>query len=111
MCAVAHRSGDRRRADRGAHERGERAGNLTIRPVVKTGLTPTIKTISASVVPDTSVEGNETLHVVLSNPPGGYALGTSVATGTIIDDDGEVGLRVGIGDASVTEGNSGAANR
>jgi hypothetical protein len=45
--------------------------------------------------------------VVLSNPTGGFGLGTPVATATILDDDPGAGLRVSVGDASIWEGNQG----
>lgn len=45
------------------------------------------KTIAVNTVEDTAAEGNETVRVTLSNPGGGAALDTAVATITIQDDD------------------------
>jgi len=71
----------------------------------KAGKTTT-KFVTASVLPDTRAEGDETFRVVLSAPTGGYAIGASTATGTIVDDDAAgSGLRVGVGDVTVWEGN------
>ena len=75
------------------------------------GLTATRKWVSVKVHPDTSVEGDETFTVTLTGPTGGYALGHSVGTGTIIDDDPTAGLEIGIGDTTVVEGDSGKARK
>jgi hypothetical protein len=79
---------------------------LRIKPAVATGLTPTTKYVTAKVTPDLGVEGDESFEVILSNPVG-LVLGTASATGTIVDDDPGVGLRVSVGDASIWEGDAG----
>ena len=43
------------------------------------------KTFSIPILSDALVEGNETVHLVLSNPTGGASLATAAATLTIID--------------------------
>ncbi len=65
--------------------------------------------LDIAVAPDSRVEGDETVIVTLSSPThaafaGGAA--TIMAEGTITDDDM---LTLSIGDASVTEGNTGTA--
>src|SRR4029453_2995956 len=63
----------------------------------------TVKTITVGTVNDSIDETDETVTVTLSNPQGvevAPALGTSVATGTIIDDDSAT---ISIADTSVTE--------
>ena len=64
----------------------------------------TSKQIDVSVTGDLPVEGNETFTVTLSSPFNAD-LGTSVATGTITNDDANPKLVVG--DAVKLEGNSG----
>lgn len=64
----------------------------------------TSKQIDVTVNGDLLVEGNETFTVTLS-APFNADLGTSVATGTITNDDANPKLVVG--DATVLEGNSG----
>jgi len=61
----------------------------------------TVKTIAIPVVADSLTEGNETFQVLLSSPTGA-AVVDGAAIVTIVDDDG-----FSVGDASVTEGNSG----
>ena len=53
----------------------------------------TTETIVVTTAPDSLDEAGETLTVTLSSPSGG-TLGTAVATGTIIDDDGSPGLSI-----------------
>ena len=45
------------------------------------------KTITVSIIGDTVDEANETFTVTLSGATGGAALGTSVSTVTILDND------------------------
>ncbi|MES2902658.1 MAG: Calx-beta domain-containing protein, partial [Pseudomonadota bacterium] len=47
----------------------------------------TSATISVPIAGDTALEGNETFHVVLSEPTGGALLGDASALGTITNDD------------------------
>ena len=65
----------------------------------------TSKQIDVTVNGDIQVEGDETFTVTLS-APFNADLGTSVATGTITNDD-NVGPKLVVGDAAVLEGNSG----
>ena len=74
------------------------SGTLTI-PAGQTSVT-----IFINVNGDIKVEPNETFTVTLSNPSGA-SLGTSVATGTILNDDGVPSVT--IGDVSQKEGNAG----
>lgn len=70
----------------------------------------TSKTISIAITPDMLVEGNEQFSVVLGNPHSAtIADGTGV--GSIVDDDTAAPVlpRLAIGDASITEGDSGSA--
>ena len=65
------------------------------------------KTVNVTVNGDISDEDNESLQLVLSNATNAL-LGQAQATGTIYDDDGSSSLT--IGNASVSEGNSGTAD-
>jgi chitinase len=65
----------------------------------------TSKQIDVTVIGDIQVEGDETFTVTLS-APFNADLGTSVATGTITNDD-NIGPKLVVGDGSVLEGNSG----
>jgi hypothetical protein len=73
------------------------------------GVTPVAKTVTVSVFADTSPEPDETLHVTLSAPTGGYALGRAVGTETLLNDDGVAsGATLGVGDVAVVQQASGA---
>jgi hypothetical protein len=86
-----------------------KSGTLTFKPSAGSGLTPIAKTIAVTVYGDTSVEPDETFHVVLSNPTGGgVVLGRSQATGTILNDDINPGSTMGIGDASIVATHGGS---
>jgi len=65
----------------------------------------TTKLIEVTVNGDILVEGDETVTVTLS-APFNADLGTSVATGTIMNDD-NIGPKLIVADANVLEGNSG----
>ena len=81
------------------------SGTLTFAPG------ETRKTVTVTIIGDSTVESSETLFLRLSNPTGA-ALGTNQALGTIVDDDKPVTPALVINDVSVTEGNTGttAAN-
>ncbi len=69
----------------------------------------TTKTVTVPIIGDVVDEANETLLVTLSGASAGSMIsGTGTATGTILDDDGAPELS--IGDATVTEGDSGITN-
>ena len=73
------------------------------------GTMPTTRMITVKVLPDISVEDNETLTVTLSNPTGGYTVGRETGTGTIVDDDGDSTVQaVAITGSSSCEGDSSA---
>jgi hypothetical protein len=80
-----------------------RSGTLAFSPGV------TVKYISVPIKPDTTVESNETFQVALSANTGGSSISTTHGSGTvtILNDDATSGMRVGISDASICEGNSG----
>jgi serine protease len=63
----------------------------------------TSKTFSLTINGDTAIEGDETMEVTLSNVTGATQLDSS-AFGTILNDDGP---KLSVGDAAITEGNSG----
>ncbi len=72
-----------------------------------TGLTPVTKLISVKTAGDTTVEAAETMRVTLSALTGPARLRKGLALGTIVDDDAGTGIRAGIGDAFVAEGDVG----
>ncbi|MFL6334996.1 MAG: Calx-beta domain-containing protein [Pyrinomonadaceae bacterium] len=74
------------------------SGTLTFNPG------ETSKSVSVAVLGDTVDEANETFNLIISSPTNA-TLGASTGSATIIDDDGAPSLS--IGDASLTEGNSG----
>jgi hypothetical protein len=82
-----------------------KSGTLTF----KAG-TATTKYVTASVFPDSTEEGDETFDVELSSPTGGYALGSSHATGTILGDEPSGGTTASVGDAHLWEGHAGRVN-
>ena len=65
----------------------------------------TTKNITVNVAGDTSVENHEGFTVTLSTPSTGLVLGTSTASGTIINDDASVSIVAA--SANKAEGNSG----
>lgn len=54
---------------------------------VSFGADETSKTITVQIAGDTSIEADEGFTITLSNPDTGLVLGTSSATGTILNDD------------------------
>ena len=63
-------------------------------------------TFQVKITGDTTVEPDETYRVTLSNPVNA-TIARGIATGTILDDDPSSGLRASVGDARISEGNSG----
>ncbi|HEV7524553.1 MAG TPA: Calx-beta domain-containing protein [Acidimicrobiia bacterium] len=70
----------------------------------------TTATVSVPVTGDNVQEGDETFGLALTGASGGVPVGTTQATGTILDDDATHDPVVSVGDASVMEGNSGTVN-
>ena len=89
-----------------------RSATLKFAPSAKTGLTSTTKFVTVPIRGDVAAEDDEYLTVGLTNPTGGYRLGNGAGTafGVIADDDASTGLRVGIGDATVWEGDVATTN-
>ena len=84
------------------------SGTVTFTPSLTTGLTPVTKSVSVTIYGDTTPEPDEVFLVALSSPTGGgVVLGRDVGVGTILNDDPGSGISLGIGDASIVEGNSG----
>jgi fibronectin-binding autotransporter adhesin len=79
---------------------------LTFKPAAGSGKTVVNKTIAVKVFGDTALEGDEnfTLELVSAN---GLTIDRGVGTGTIYDDEGGSGVRVGIGSVSTVEGDGG----
>ena len=88
-----------------------RSGTLTFKPSLKTGNTPVVLYVAVTVYGDTSVEPDEQFHVTLTNPSNGSSLGRKEGTGTILNDDVGSGISLGIGDASIVEGDSGTGRK
>ena len=83
------------------------AGAVTF-AVGTNGMTPVQRTLSVIMYGDTTPESDETFQVSLGNPTGGATLVRRLGTGTILDDDSAGGgTHLGVGDASVVEGNVG----
>ena len=80
-----------------------KSGNLTFKPG------KTVMYVSIPVKPDTTVEPDEMLHVVLSVPTGNSALSSAHAVGTVLirNDDAGSGTTVSVSDAAIVEGNTG----
>jgi hypothetical protein len=62
--------------------------------------------VSVTVNSDTTVEPDELFSVTLS-APSGATLAYSVGTGRIINDDSSSGVQIGVGNATIAEGNAG----
>ena len=65
----------------------------------------TMKSIMVTINGDNDIETNETFTVNLTNASATATIGTGMATGTIVDNDGS--LSVSINDTTVAEGDSG----
>ncbi|GDY10471.1 hypothetical protein LBMAG52_39590 [Planctomycetia bacterium] len=72
--------------------------------MVNFAATDVTRTITIDVSGDTTVESNENFTVMLSSPSTGSVLGTSAATGTIVNDDGS--LSIATSSANKVEGHS-----
>lgn len=68
----------------------------------------TTKTVSVSIVGDTTIEPDETFFVNLSSPTNAV-IGDGQGQGTITNDD-SLATTISIGDATVVEGNAGTVN-
>ena len=83
------------------------SGTLTFTPA-GTGESPVIEYVTVPVYADSASEGDETFVVTLTKVNGGaFVAADTTGVGTIVDDDPGSGLRVGVGDANVVEGNAG----
>ncbi len=69
----------------------------------------TTQFIALKILADTTIEGDESFVVNLSNPTAGASLDDSQGTVTILDDDdtGLIGNRLAVGDISIVNGDSG----
>jgi hypothetical protein len=78
----------------------------------------TVRTFAVPILPDTQVEGDETVDITLSNPTGGAAIGgVGAAVLTILDDDYSLEFTVaavqipeGAGPASISVSRTGGAS-
>jgi hypothetical protein len=68
----------------------------------------TSRPVAIPVKPDTLNEADETFTVKLSSPTGA-TLAVSSAAGRILDDDPGSGVRIGVGNVTIPEGNTGPA--
>jgi hypothetical protein len=84
------------------HDRGGGTRTVTFKP----GRSQT-RFINVKVYPDTSVEGNETVMVMVTDLTGPAVLANSMAAGTILDDDPGSGPRLAVSDVTILEGDSG----
>src|SRR5262249_2742022 len=80
-----------------------KSGTLTFKPGTTT------LNVTVPIKPNTKADPNKTFQVVLSAATGGSALSPTRSSGTvtILNDDVAAGMRVGIGDVSICEGNVG----
>jgi hypothetical protein len=85
-------------------------GTLTFKPNGRTGLTPITAKVSVTIYGDTTTEPDRTFAVTLSSPTGGgYTLGRSVGTGTILNDERVgSGISMGVGDAAIVTAANGS---
>ncbi|MEX2188054.1 MAG: Calx-beta domain-containing protein [Pirellulales bacterium] len=83
------------------------SGMLTFTPGLPGAST---KTVTVVVNGDTLFEGDETFTVGLSNPSANAAIADGEGVGTIVNDDAAGPAAFEIGDAQVTEGDSGTKN-
>ncbi len=83
-----------------------KTGAITFKPSIALALTGTSAQIAVRITPDTVPESDETFHVRLTGVTGGYGLASANAVGTILDDDGGPGFTIGVGDVSITEGDT-----
>lgn len=91
------------------NDRGETTRTLRFVPSARTGLTAVVKYVAVPVYADTEDEGDETFHVTLASPTGGYTIGRGTGIGTIIDDDAPPSgaARAALGDATVVRTENG----
>jgi uncharacterized repeat protein (TIGR01451 family) len=81
---------------------------VTFKPAIKSGLSPTYKTLNVKITPDLTVEGDEDFTIEILGVTGA-TLGRSIGTGTIVDDEGAPSPSVAISPAITTiEGDGGA---
>lgn len=83
-----------------------KTGTVTFKPSLTSGRTKTTMLVAATVVPHAGVSTSQVFRVVLSNPSGGYELGRSTGTGTILPPPAS-DTNVSVGDVSIVEGDHG----
>ncbi len=83
-----------------------RTGRLLFKPALS-GINRVRRFVTVPITGDTSGEPAETFTLTLSNVTAGALIGHPVGTGTILDDDPGTGVRAGVGDAAIYEGDSG----
>jgi alpha-tubulin suppressor-like RCC1 family protein len=63
--------------------------------------------LAVRVAGDTLVEGTETVSITLTGVSPGVSIARATGVARILDDDLSVGLRIGVGNVTVTEGDTG----
>jgi hypothetical protein len=81
------------------------SGSVVFAPT-SSGMTPVEELVGVTVSGDTLTEPIETFSVNLWAPSNGLVLGRAVATGTILDTPSLTQVDVGVGNASIVEGNA-----
>jgi regulator of chromosome condensation (RCC1) repeat-containing protein/Calx-beta domain-containing protein len=77
-----------------------KSGVVTFTPSISTGLTQVQANVTAQVLSDTVAEPDETFHVVLTSPCA-CVLGRADGQGTILNDDPNSNVTVGVGGGSI----------
>ena len=85
-----------------------RQGTVAFKPSIKTGLTPTVKTVNIPLIQDSVTDPDELVTLTLSSPSPGTVLGDSQGVGDIIDSTSPTALFVYAGDATAAEGDTGS---
>ena len=83
------------------------SGSLRFSPSPTSGVTSTTEFVTVAIKPDLATEADETLSLQLLGATGGYAVGRSVGTATILNDDGLVTGDVAVTGSTLCEGDSG----
>jgi len=83
-------------------------GTLTFTPQPPSGLTPTVKYVTALVNPQTAASASKSFRVSLFGPSGGYQLGNATASGVILAQTPSPGSTFSIGDELIWNSSSGS---